>query len=230
MALLLPDASGRILLTETDLLPKSREEGLELLRWQLKGKFPVDAREVRLDYQLIGKGEGEKQRILVSMASVRVLDQYEELLDQAGFAAALICFHSLGLFSYYRARVAGGDFVLVAVEGGVWSLQLFLGGALVYHRSRELNPQPAVIFQETVRSLAGCRERFPALEQAPVCLHTDAQERQALADALRGAFGREVVDAGPALNSPGLSAALPGLGTASVLLAANIGAMERMIG
>jgi type IV pilus assembly protein PilM len=228
VALLLPDSSGRVFLTETDPLSGTREERIGILRWQLKGKFPVDSGEIRLDYQLLGKREGKRQQVLVSMASARVLDQYEELLQQAGFGAALVCFHSLGLFSYYRTRIAPGDFVLVGVEENLWSLQLFLGGTLAYYRTREIVPDPAKIFQETVRSLAGCRERFPALEQAPVFLHTDRENRDELAETLGGAFGREVADYGSRLKIS-VNSGSPDPRGPSIRLAACVGAAGRMM-
>jgi type IV pilus assembly protein PilM len=220
IALLLPDGAGRVVLTGMESPPRSKEEGIEILKWQLRDKLPAEPGEVRLDYQVVAQEEGG-QRVMVSMIAAPVLEQYEDLIIQAGFGAALVDFHSLNLYSCYSSRLNfGKDFALVGVEGAVFSLQIFHEGAPVLYRVRELSPDPAKVFQEAVRSLAGCRRKYPALRQESVFLHTDRDDRQELAAALCGAFEQEV-----ALLDPGSWEG----GAVCALLAAPVGAAERLM-
>lgn len=201
IGLSLPDQAGRILLTEVETSFKSREEGVEILKWQLKQSLPADPREVRLDFQILERTESGRQRVVVALAAGKVLDQYEELLQQAGFGAAAIDFHSLNLYNFYRQRLdLGEDFVLVAVEGPLLTLQFFQNRLLTYTRVKEVTAETSRVFHEINRSLVGLRESHPAFRRAGVYLHTDWSDREELAAAVGSAFDRDIVPLDPRLN------------------------------
>ncbi len=229
IALCLPETSGRVLLLETDTVFKSRSEGLEIVRWQLRNTLPGDLRDLQLDYQVLERGDSGRTRLVAALLSRPVLSQFEELLAEAGFAAAIIDFQSLHLYNYYRPRLEPGeDFVLIGVEGGLLSLQLFQGGILTFHRTRETAAEPPRIFQELRRSLAGGQEHHAALGRAPVYLHCDWEVREPVLEAVKSIFEKEVI-----LLDPHLERLLPAQAQFSrsqaVRLVAAVGAAERMI-
>lgn len=229
VALSLPDAAGRILLTEVEMPFKSRAEGMEILKWQLKSSLPLAAQETRLDYQLLEKNENGRYRVVVALTAEKVLRQYEEILAAAGYNAALIDFHSLNLYNYYRPRLdLGEDFILLGVEGGTISLQYFQGRSLTYHRSRETEPQASGIFQELNRTLVSCQKNFPAFGRATVYLHSNWDERAELLEALRSSFERDLLPLQPHLEK--LLGSSTGLSSGGVQgLVAAVGAAERMM-
>ncbi|MFA5516513.1 MAG: hypothetical protein WDA20_09530 [Desulfuromonadales bacterium] len=194
LALSLPDATGRIILTEVEAPFKSRAEGVEILKWQLKNSLPAPPQEIRLDYQLLAKNEQGRNRVVVALLAAKVLQQYEEIVAAAGYGAAQIDFHCLNLYNYYRPRLdLGEDFILVGIDGGVLSLQYFEGRILAFHRSREVAPDPAGVYREVNRTLVGCRERFPRFARATVFLHSTWEEDGQLLAALQSAFERNPV-------------------------------------
>ena len=229
ISLSLPDSAGRLLLTEVETPFKSRAEGVEILKWQLKNSLPVDAREVRIDYQVLGKGETGRQRLVVALMAEKVLLQYEDLLAGAGYNAAIIDFHCCNIYNYYRPRIESGeDFILLGIERGALSLQYFQARRLTFHRVREVEPMPERIFQELNRSLVSCQENFPGFRRAAVCLHTDWEEPAALQEAVGSAFEREVAPLHPHLEdlvAPG--AQLPTRDLRGMVAA--VGAAERMM-
>jgi len=230
IALALPDGVGRILLTETETAFKSKMEGVEILKWQMKGSLPGDPKDVQLDYQVLEKRESGRYRLAVSMVANQVLHQYEELLAEAGYHAVVIDFHSLHVYNYYRPRLdLGDDFILIGVEGGSLSLQCFQGRVLVFHRAREVETSPARVFQELSRTLVSCQESFSAFRRAAVFLHTDRSDREPLAEALRSVFERDDI----VLLDPHLERlAHPSLEVASGSirsLVAAVGAAERLM-
>lgn len=229
VSLSLPDAAGTLLLTEAETPFKSKGEGLDILRWQLKGTLPFDPKDVHLDYQVLEKGDTGRYRLVVAAMARKVLHQYEEILAGAGYNASIVDFHSLNLYNYYRPRLdLGEDFVLVGVEGGTLSFQFFQGRVLSFHRTRRVEAVPAQVFREINRSLVGCRERFPGFRRAAVSVHSDWEEPAPLLDALRSAFEREVVLLDPHLER--LAAAPLDLPPARIRgLAAAVGAAERMM-
>lgn len=229
IALSLPEGAGRLLLTEVEQAFGSRREGAEILRWQLKNQLPGEAREVHLDFQVITQEASGRSRVLVALANRAVLEDYEEALASAGYGAQLIDFHPLNQFNFYRPRLEmGADFVLVGVDRGTLSLQVFLERMPIFFRTRDVQDDPALVFQELSRSLAGQVEARPAIGRSPVFLHCDWPEPAAAAAAVASAFGRE-----PSL----LEANLQQLGAPALdlspwrerSLVAAIGAAERLL-
>jgi len=229
IALSLPESSGQLILTEVETALGSKDEGREILRWQLKSHFPIDPKDVQLDYQIIEKTEGGRFRLAVAFIAKAVLHQFEEILSSVGFNPAMVDFHSLSLYNYYRPRIdLGGDFFLIGIEESSLSIQFFQGHNLGFHRSREVEPNPHSIFQELLRTLVSCTKSFPLSRRAAVFLHTSWPEAEPLHEAVRAAFSREVILLDPHLDR--MSSALLTSGkTATRGLVAAIGAAERMM-
>lgn len=230
IALSLPETAGKIILTEMETNFKTKEEGLEVLKWQLKSSLPFDSNDVRLDFQALEKSDTGRQRLIVALMSGKVLEQYEEVITEAGYNPTVVDFHSLNLYNYYRPRLdLGENFILVGIEGGSLSFQFFLSGILVFHRVRELvEANPQTIFRELNLTLVSCREKYPGFRRAAVFMHSDWEENGPLLEALASAFEREVVLLDPHLErlAPD-SLDLPSW--KSPCLAAAIGVAERMM-
>lgn len=230
IALSLPDEAGRVLLTESESSFKTKNEGVDILKWQLKNSLPGDPRDIRLDYQVLRKSDTGRYNLAVAVIASRVLAQYEGLLGEAGYHAAVVDFRSLHVYNYYRPRLdLGEDFILVGIEGGCLSLQFFQGRLLVFHRAREVLDSTVRVFQELSRSAVGCHERFPGFRRATLFLHSDWPDQQPLADVVRSALERdELVQLEPHLDRLA-SPSLPALSGVPRTLVAAVGAAERML-
>ncbi len=229
IALSLPDGVGRVLLTEVETPFKSREEGVEVLKWQLKGSLPVDPKDLQLDYQVLERRENGRLRLIVAFVARTVLVQLEEVFSAAGFNPALIDFHTLNMANYYQGhQELGEDYVLVGFDGGSFSLHYVQNRLPVFFRSRDIENRPEAVLQEVNRTLAGSREAFPGLVRSPVYLHCCAQTCSEVREVLRALFEREV-----ALLEPHLERMMPvplvfKAGQERALVAA-IGAAERLL-
>jgi len=202
VSLSIPDGAGRLVLHEVETAFKSKSEGIEILKWQLKQSLPAPPRETRIDYQILQRDENGRYRLAIAVVAQKVLDQYEELLNRAGYHALVVDFHSLNLLNYYQMMSdPGDDYIFVGVEGDSMVLQYFQQRLLTWHRHRDIAGQPQRVFQEVNRSLAGVRETLPGLARAKVVLHTDWDDPQSLLKALAGAFEREVLLLDPRLET-----------------------------
>lgn len=229
LALALPESAGRLLLVEVEAPFKSRKEGIEILKWQLKNSLPVEAKAVCLDYQVLEQREDGRLQVAVAVMAQPVLEQYEELVAEAGYHAALVDFHAPQLYNYYRRRLdLGGDSLLVGVDGGSLTLQYFQGNRLAYWRAREVGSEVGALFQEINRSLVGAQEQWPGIRRAGIFLHSDWTEREPLLDALGSLFEREVSDLDPHLQRLAQGSLDLPAGQVRSLVAA-VGAAERLM-
>ncbi len=228
VALSLPNGAGRVFLTEMETPFKSRAEGIEILKWQLKSSLPIPLQEIRLDYQVLPRNEQGRQNLIVAIMAGKILCQYEDVVAAAGYGAAQVDFHCHNLYNYYRPRLdLGENFILLAIEDGVLSLQYFQGKLLAYHRTREVEPEPAAVYQELNRTLVNCESNFPSFAQATVNVHCNWGDNPELMQALESAFARRTVLLQPHLEklySPADGKVAAGMQD----LAAAVGAAERM--
>lgn len=193
IALSLPNRVGRIYLLETESTFKTRQEGIDILKWRLKASLPAPLQQIQLDYQILERREDGRQRCVAAAIARPVLEQFEELIGTAGRHAVKIDFHSLNLCNYYRPRLDLGDeFFLIAVENNQLSLMYFSGQVLAYHRVREMSPEPEQLFRELSRSLADASATHPAMQRCPVFTHLDPDLPASLREVLASTLEREV--------------------------------------
>lgn len=243
IALSLPDRSGRIYLTDVDVPFKSHDEGVDILKWRLKANLPGPPAQVQLDYQVLDKREDGHQRCLVAVIAKPVLEQYEDLVNEASRHAVAINFHSLNLYNYYRPRLdLGEEFILVGLEDGLLSLQYVLGHHLCYQRVREFKTNPERTFREINRSLVDAYAASPGMKRCAVFAHVDAglqsevdkstsnpdRKEGDYLQLLSAAFEREVKCLDPGLKRFSGEGKTGGLQPVGAVIAA-LGAAERMM-
>ncbi|NOY12346.1 MAG: hypothetical protein GXP51_01225, partial [Deltaproteobacteria bacterium] len=193
LAVALPDAAGHIFLLDIETPFKSHAEGLEIVRWQLKDLLPAQLLRSVIDYQVLERRESGNRRVLVSVLAEEVLRQYEDLLERAGFAAALVDFRALNLYNAYRSRIdLGAKFILVGVDDQQLCMLAFENHLLDFCRTKTVPQDPEKIFQELNRSMVGYRRAHPSFARSTVHLHTSWEQTDELLDAVHSAFEREV--------------------------------------
>jgi len=201
VALSLPDSAGRLFLHEMETVFKSREEGLDILRWKLKGSLPAPPAEVQLDYQILNKNENGRFRLLVSVMATKVLDQYEKLFNSAGYQPVVIDFHSLNVLGYFQSQIDfTEDLVLIVVDGPTLVFQYFQNGQLVLQRCRETGRSVERIFQEVNRSISGSKEKLSSLGRARAYLQSDWSNLESLQEAVSSVLERPIQILDPKLE------------------------------
>ena len=229
IALSVPDRAGRIYLTDVDAPFKTHQEGVDILKWRLKSNLPAPPAQVNLDYQVLDKRDDGRQRCIVAAMATPILEQYEDLVNEAGRHAIQIDFHSLNLYNYYRPRLdLGGEFILVGLEHGLLSLQYVVGHSICYQRVREFKTTPEKTFREINRTLVEAYEAFPVMKRCAVLAHVDPDLEGELDKVLSAAFEREVKCLDPALKRFGGVGKTGGLQPVGSVIAA-LGAAERMM-
>lgn len=229
IALSLPDRAGRIYLTDVDAPFKTHQEGVDVLKWQLKTSLPAPPAQINLDYQVLDKRDDGRQHCIVAAIAKPVLEQYEDLVNEAGRHAVQIDFHSLSIYNYYRPRLdLGEEFILVGLERGLLSIQYVLGHGLCYQRVSELKADPQRIFHEINRTLVEAYKTFPAMKRCAVLAHVDPDMVGEIDNLLSAAFEREVKSLDPALKRFDGAVRTGGLQPVGSVVAA-LGAAERMM-
>ena len=230
IALSLPDRCGRIYLTEIDATFKSHDEGADILKWRLKGNLPAPPAQVKIDFQVLERRDDGRQRCIVAAISQAVLEQFEDLTNEAGRHAVQIDFHSLNLYNYYRPRLDLGDeFILVSLEHGLLGLHYVLGHGMNYQRVRELKLTTERAFREITRTLVEAYETYPSMRRCPVFAHIDpGLIGNDFDNLLSAAFERDVKWLDPALRRFSGEGKTGGLQPTGSVIAA-LGAAEHMM-
>lgn len=225
----LPDQSGRLFLLDIETPFKNRAEGEEIVRWQLKDLLPEKTHRFALDYQILEAKESGHRRILAAVISRDILEQYEALFEEAGFAATIIDFHALSLYNAYRTKIDfGHDFILIGLDDDQFTLMVFVNQRPSYWRSRRLEKEPEQVFSELNRSLAGYRHQLTGFNRIPVYLHSDWQEDE-LINAVASAFDQTVHHLASPVQKLMNGHQLGFSGSQANSMAAALGAAERMI-
>lgn len=165
LSITLPDGVGRIVMIDVEGRFKSRDEGLDIIRWKLKKNIPFDVSDTHLDYQQLKVRENGDMSLMVALVSRAVIGQYEELLVTAGFTPARIDFNSFNLYRTFEGRLAPQDDVtLISFYDNTLSILVFADGVLEFQRVKELSGSRGVdsrVYMEINSSLMVYRERFP---------------------------------------------------------------------
>jgi len=221
----LPDACGRVMLLDLEARFKSREEGMDIIRWKLKKSFPFDIGQVHLDYQTLAERESGAVSLLVSLISRPVVTQYEELLLQAGLEPALLDFTSFNLYRLFAPRLEMSDScALVTFYRGALTVLIFYGGVLSFYRCKEAVGEAQNLYREVNSSFLVYGDRHPGQVVGEIFCLAGADDAEGFRALVAEATGLEPVlldperlltpDSGVALDRPALHTLCGALGAA----------------
>ncbi|QWV95726.1 pilus assembly protein PilM [Geomonas oryzisoli] len=158
----LPDAVGRVVLLELEARFKNREEGMDVIRWKLKKSLPFDISAVHLDYQTLEEKQNGAVSLLVSIISRPVVQQYEELILEAGLEPKLIDFTSFNLYRLFSPRLElSEDGAFVCFYQGAMTVLVFSGGVLSFYRTKEGVGDVQHLFREVNSSFLVYKDQAP---------------------------------------------------------------------
>jgi len=191
----LPDACGRVMLLDLETRFRSHEEGAGIIRWKLKKHSSMDMMETHLDYQVIREKETGELTVLVSLIAKPVINQFEELLAEAGLEPYAIDFTSFNLYRLFARRMETIETcVLISCFGGYLGIMVFYDGVLEFYRSKELPGgvfDAPRVFQEISSSLLVYREKNPLRELGTCFSITESTLGESLRDIVVEAAGVE---------------------------------------
>lgn len=157
VSLSLPDLSGRVMMLDMDSPIKSKEEGIDQVKWKLKKSFPVELSELHLDYHLLKTDEEGVSSLLVALASRNIVNEYEEMLLSLSLEPVKIDFASFNLYRLFASRLEINDHLTFLVcHRGLLSVMIFQDGILDFHRSKFISAalnDPVKLYREVNSSL-----------------------------------------------------------------------------
>lgn len=140
-AVLLPDPVIRIFVEHFDEFPRSSAEAIPLLRWKIKKRVPFEIEDTVLSYVRQSSPDGGVD-VLTTLARLRVLREYEELVESVGLNAGVISGSSLTAL----ALLEGQRPTLVArVSNRSLTTAILRGGALRGYRCTDLPESAATL-------------------------------------------------------------------------------------
>jgi len=124
-ALLLPDPVIRVFVQHFDDFPRGTQEAIPMLRWKLKKSVPFEVDETLLSYmRQTPKGDGVD--IVTAIARLRIVKEYEALLEGPGMRPGVVLssiLAAISLLDHHKptllARVSGTSLTTAIVREGV---------------------------------------------------------------------------------------------------------------
>jgi type IV pilus assembly protein PilM len=157
VSLSIPDTVGRTLLLEMETPFKNKAEGVDQVRWKLKKNFPLDLNDVQLDFQILQKREGGESLLLVSLVSKSVIQEYEDLIVDAGLEPYQIDFTSFNIYQLFSHHLDIQNSVsFIMLYRGIITVLIFKEGLLDFCRNKYLGSSgfdPTRLYREINSSL-----------------------------------------------------------------------------
>ena len=124
-ALIVPDPVIRVFVQHFDDFPRSADEAVPMLRWKLKKSVPFEVDETLLSYML-QPSRGEGIDVVTAIARLRIIKEYEALLEPQGLRAGVVLSSTLTAISLLEdsrptllARLSGTSLTTAIVREGV---------------------------------------------------------------------------------------------------------------
>lgn len=214
VALSLPDASGRVLLVNLENRWSSREEALEMINWKLRKMISWEAIELQIDFQPLSSTGELNNQLLVAAIARPIIEQYEELLLQAGLQPDWISFFGLNLARAFEEYLcSASDVCLVYWQDHTLGTLFFQQGVPVFYRTKQLPPEQSDqdrIAMECTCSLLAYRQQFPGTTLQKVLLYAAHDSHDsALRELLAGCFEQPLQPIEPSALCVFRNASLP---------------------
>jgi type IV pilus assembly protein PilM len=215
-ALLLPDPVIRIFVQHFDEFPRAPQEAIPLLRWRLKKSVPFEMTDAALSYVRQESREGGLD-IVTTIARLRVIREYEELVESVGLNAGVVSGSSLAALALLESN---RPTLVARISDRSLTTAIIRDGALCGYRCTELpvsgadlTPQALLdeiypfaayfhdAWHERIESvcISGIGKRFPAFA-APIESELQCKVQQLLrtkpADTRISESGRRLAEAG----------------------------------
>lgn len=162
IALSLPDNAGLLLLTSLDEPWKTRDEATVMLRWKLAKRLGMDPELLQLDFQLLERRQDGSTDLLVALAHRTVIQQYEELAQEAGLQPARIGFHTLHLLRLLdRLAIETGQ--IISLYDNVLGTIALSDARPLFYRVKSLPSGPGqalLLRRELATSLSAARHSY----------------------------------------------------------------------
>jgi hypothetical protein len=133
-ALLLPDPVVRVFMQRFGEFPKSHKEALPFLRWKLKKSVPFDIEDTTISYVRRPTQENGVD-VIVVVARLRVVREYEELVESVGLNAGVVLSSSLAALDLFEDRRLT---LLARIADSVLTTAVLRDGVLCGYRCTEL--------------------------------------------------------------------------------------------
>ncbi len=132
VALIIPDATTRIMLLEFDTLPEKPEDAEGVVRFRLKKSLPfdVDQSAVSFDRQVAGEG----LRIIAAVTPRSVLQEYESAVREAGYNPGTVM---PSMIAALGAVDAARPTMVIKVESGTTTFAVADQNQLLLYRALE---------------------------------------------------------------------------------------------
>jgi type IV pilus assembly protein PilM len=157
VSLSIPESAGKVITLEMDAPVKSKEEGIDQIKWKLKKSFPLDLSDIHLDYQVLKETAPGVSTLLVALVSRNIINEYEELLLVNGLEPSKIDFTPFNIYRLFASQLEIEEQLVFVIScRGSLAVLIFQDGILDFFRSKQVSfalNDPVRLYREINSSL-----------------------------------------------------------------------------
>lgn len=197
ISLSIPDAAGKVLLLNLDTPFRTKDEGIDHVRWKLKKSFPLDLNDIHLDFQILDRSDTGSSTLLVGLLSLAILQEYEELILEAGLEPVTVDFSSFNLYRLFASRLDSNEYLtFISLYRGSFSLMVYLDGVLDFFRNKFISTDtcdPARLYREVNSSLLVYSDMKGGWKPKSMHFFATGEEKSILRNVILEVIGTEPV-------------------------------------
>jgi Tfp pilus assembly PilM family ATPase len=203
-SLLLPDHVARVSILGFNVLPGTRRELQEMVRFRMAKSLPFKTEEAALDVMPLGGAVGAAQgpvagSVLAVFMHRPVLEQYESLLLTRGYWPGLVALSTFELFNLFRKRLEEGDHgtdrLLLNLTRRYLSILILSRGQILFYRCKphasgtDLTADVTGLRRELYTSLAFYQEKLLGRGIGAAWLRASGVPAEPILEAVRAETG-----------------------------------------
>ncbi len=138
ISVVVPDTFAKLAVLEVESLPRGREDIIEIVKWKMKSKLPLNVEDFMIDYTVMSRAEKESHLLVVLMKK-SLIEQLEMVFNSIDLHPGLISVSTaslINLFSYMNRGVPE-DSVHIYSDPGFFNITFIRNGTVSLYRSKD---------------------------------------------------------------------------------------------
>ncbi len=138
ISIVLPDYYAKVAVISVEDLPGGREDVIEIIKWKMKSKLPVNIDNFKVDFEVMRK-TGSSAELLVVLMDIELIEQLERIFSSLNIHLGMINISSVSLLNLYSKilQTSQEDSFHIYCEKDFFNLTFVSDGIIKLYRNKD---------------------------------------------------------------------------------------------